>query len=70
MLDARNAYIRYVGQGFDIFWGAYVGTPDEILIAGKLDDVADEIERTRAEARAANGWIMDTYLMRRSGGEA
>jgi len=43
----------------------YLGTPDEILIAGKLADVADEIHRRRAEARRANGWIMDTYVMRR-----
>ena len=49
----------------EIYWGAYLGTPDEILISGKLADVADEIHRRRAEARRANGWIMDTYLMRR-----
>ena len=49
----------------EIYWGAYLGTPDEILIAGKLADVADEIHRRRAEARRANGWIMDTYLMRK-----
>ena len=36
-------------------------------IAGKLKEVADNIERVRGEARRANGWIMDTYLMRRSG---
>jgi precorrin-6A synthase len=36
------------------------------LIAGKLKDVIDEIERVRAEARRANGWIMDTYLVRAS----
>jgi precorrin-6A synthase len=67
MLDAQSAYTRFGGQEFEIFWGAYVGTPDEILISGKLDDVAGEIERARAKARAANGWIMDTYLLRKSG---
>ena len=65
MLDADNAYQRFVDQDIDIFWGAYIGTPDEILIAGKLSDVADDIARVRADARQANGWIMDTYLMRR-----
>jgi precorrin-6A synthase len=65
MLDAQNAYKRFVDQDIDIFWGAYVGTSDEILIAGKLKDVAGEIERIRAEARRASGWIMDTYLLRR-----
>jgi precorrin-6A synthase len=56
----------FVNQDFEIFWGAYTGMPEEILISGKLKDVAGEIERVRAEARTANGWIMDTYLMRRA----
>jgi precorrin-6A synthase len=28
-------------------------------------EVAHEIEKIRAEARARKGWIMDTYLLRR-----
>jgi precorrin-6A synthase len=71
MLDAENTYKRFADQDIDIFWGAYIGTPDEILISGKLEEVVDEIERVRAEARKANGWIMDTYLMRKGeGGQA
>jgi precorrin-6A synthase len=67
MLDAKNVYKKYRGQDIDIYWGAYVGTPDEILISGPLDEVADKIEQARAEARAANGWIMDSYLLRKRG---
>jgi precorrin-6A synthase len=66
MLDADNGFKRFADQDIDIFWGAYIGTQDEILIAGKLKDVAADIERVRAEARRANGWIMDTYLLRRN----
>jgi precorrin-6A synthase len=66
MLDAENAYKRFADQDIDIYWGAYVGTPDEILVSGKLKDVMGDIERIRAEARSANGWIMDSYLMRRN----
>jgi precorrin-6A synthase len=66
MLDAENAYKRFADQDIDIYWGAYVGTPDEILVSGKLRDVMGDIERIRAEARSANGWIMDSYLMRRN----
>jgi precorrin-6A synthase len=65
MLDGDNAYRRFADQEIEIYWGAYLGTPDEILIAGKVADVADEIHRQRNKAREANGWIMDTYLMRR-----
>jgi precorrin-6A synthase len=67
MLDAENTYTSLQDHDLDIYWGAYLGTPDEILIAGKLRDVAQEIERVRKAAREANGWIMDTYLLKRSG---
>ncbi|WP_447590592.1 precorrin-6A synthase (deacetylating) [Aquipseudomonas campi] len=70
MLDAEDSFRHYVDQDIDIYWGAYVGTPDEILVAGKLRDVADEIRRVRAAAREANGWIMDSYIMRRSDDKA
>ena len=65
MLDAGCAFRRFAGQPVDIYWGAYLGTPDELLVAGDVGDVADEIERVRAEARERKGWIMDTYLLRR-----
>ena len=64
MLDARHAY-RGVSDDVDIFWGAYLGTPDEILRSGRLRDVAADIDAVRAGARARKGWIMDTYLLRR-----
>jgi precorrin-6A synthase len=66
MLDAGDAYQCVSDPDTQIYWGAYVGTPDERLIAGRLGDVADDIERTRKAARKEHGWIMDTYLLRRS----
>ena len=48
-------------------WGAYLGTPDEILLSGPLADVREEITRVRAEAAARKGWMFDTYLLRRAG---
>jgi precorrin-6A synthase len=65
MLDAENGFKRLADQDLDIFWGAYLGMADEILISGPLEAVAGEIERVRAEARQAKGWIMDTYLLQR-----
>jgi precorrin-6A synthase len=65
MLDAQDAYHHVADQQTQIYWGAYLGTPDEILISGKLEDVAQQIERVRKAARQANGWIMDTYLLRK-----
>ncbi|AVU76461.1 precorrin-6A synthase (deacetylating) [Pseudomonas sp. FP1154] len=65
MLDAEDAYRQVSDPDTHIYWGAYVGTPDQILIAGRLEEVAESIERTRKAARQANGWIMDTYLLRK-----
>ncbi len=65
MLDANDTYTRFADRDIDIYWGAYVGTEDEILVAGKLKEVVDEIERVRREARQRHGWIMDTYLLRK-----
>jgi precorrin-6A synthase len=65
MLDGEDTWRRFADQDIDIWWGAYLGTPQEILIAGRLKDVSDEIHRVRTAARERNGWIMDTYLMRR-----
>ncbi|MGW1894676.1 precorrin-6A synthase (deacetylating) [Streptomyces sp. NPDC002004] len=69
MLDSRQAFRRYAEEGepedVDIYWGAYVGTPDEILVSGPVREAAPRIERLRAEARERKGWIMDTYLLRR-----
>lgn len=49
---------------FEIFWGAYLGTADEVLISGSLADVVDEISDVRADLKQRKGWIMDTYLLR------
>jgi precorrin-6A synthase len=64
MLDSGSAFTALDGDWL-IYWGAYLGTPDEILISGRLSEVADEIVRVRAEARARKGWMFDTYLLRR-----
>lgn len=64
MLDGDAAF-RNVDGDVDIWWGAYVGTPNEVLVSGKLGEVVGDIERIREEASTANGWIMDTYLLKR-----
>jgi precorrin-6A synthase len=50
----------------EIYWGAYLGTPDEILLSGVVAEVGAEIERVRSEARRRKGWMFDTYLLRRA----
>lgn len=64
MLDGQTAFMD-ADPDLDIFWGAYLGTPDQITIAGRLGDVRDQIVATRKAAREQHGWIMDTYLLRK-----
>ncbi len=66
MLDGTDAFAGIDPTNITIHWGAYLGTDKEILIAGPLRDAAPEIARVRADARKRHGWIMDTYLLRRS----
>lgn len=66
MLDAGGAFEAVPAEGVDIWWGAYVGMPQQVLIAGPLAEVRAQIIATRARLRAAHGWIMDIYLMRRA----
>lgn len=65
MLDGDCAF-RDCPPQTRIWWGAYLGTPDELLIAGTVGDVGERIVAERAEARQRHGWIMDTYLLRRA----
>ena len=64
MLDGQTAFLE-ADPELDIFWGAYLGTPDEITIAGRLGTVREQIVATRKTARERHGWIMDTYLLRK-----
>ena len=68
MLDGECSFKHIAESGIDIYWGAYLGTADEILVSGNLQERGRDIERLRAEARTKKGWIMDTYLLRRAGG--
>jgi precorrin-6A synthase len=63
MLDGDCAFLTCPPQT-RIWWGAYLGTPDELLVAGTVGEVGERIAAMRAEARARHGWIMDTYLLR------
>ncbi|KPA94726.1 MULTISPECIES: precorrin-6A synthase (deacetylating) [Pseudomonas] len=65
MLDAHCAFGQFVDQTLDIYWGAYLGTEDELLVSGKLHEVHGQIRELREAARQRKGWIMDTYLLRR-----
>lgn len=63
MLDGDCAFLGCPPET-RIWWGAYLGTDDELLVAGTVGEVGERIAALRAQARARHGWIMDTYLLR------
>lgn len=65
-LDDGSALKAIADQDLEVYWGAYLGTPEEILVSGRLADVAGDIAEKRQAARRERGWIMDLYLLRRS----
>ena len=67
MLDKGGAFTTIDPTDTIIWWGAYVGMPQQALIHGPLSEVSEDILSTRARLRAEHGWIMDIYLLRRGG---
>ncbi len=67
MLDGECSFQCLDASNYEIWWGAYVGMPEQLLVRGKLSDVSDEILDTRAKARENHGWIMDIYVLRKLG---
>lgn len=65
MLDSGGAFEAINAADVSIWWGAYLGLPEQRLIAGPLPEVSAWIRAERTAARASHGWIMDIYLMRR-----
>jgi precorrin-6A synthase len=66
MLDAECSFKNVNDPEIEIYWGAYIGTEDEILVSGNLKRLMHDIERIRREAKEKKGWIMDTYLLRKT----
>lgn len=65
LLDGQCALAALDDPQLMIYWGAYLGTEDEVLIAGPLLAVKAQILEVRERERLRKGWIMDTYLLRR-----
>ena len=63
VLDAGTAF-EDLDPATQIWWGAYLGMPDETLVAGTVGEDGARIREMRAALRERKGWIMDVYLVR------
>jgi precorrin-6A synthase len=65
MLDGGAAFQLLDASGLNIWWGAYLGMPDQIIMSGELAEVGPRIVAARQAARQKHGWIMDSYILKR-----
>jgi len=66
LLDAGTAFQSLDPTGLQIWWGAYLGMPDQIIRSGPLAETGPHIVAARHEARERHGWIMDSYILKRA----
>lgn len=66
MLDGETSFRHIAPDGVSIWWGAYLGQHQQLIVEGPLQEVGQRIIEMRADARRTHGWIMDIYLLRRS----
>ncbi|MEM8572319.1 MAG: precorrin-6A synthase (deacetylating) [Pseudomonadota bacterium] len=64
MLDGECSFQTLDPKNLYIWWGGFLGMPDQVLLDGPLAEAGPRIVALRAEARARHGWIMDSYLLR------
>jgi precorrin-6A synthase len=65
MLDGECSFQSLAPEGIHIWWAGYAGMAEQILESGPLGEAGPRIIAARSAARAAHGWIMDIYLLRR-----
>ncbi|MCK1421758.1 precorrin-6A synthase (deacetylating) [Bradyrhizobium sp. 180] len=66
MLDGGTAFESLAPESLQIWWGAYLGMPNQIVMSGALAEVGPRIVALRQEARERHGWIMDSYILKRT----
>ncbi len=65
MLDGKCSFQSLREPKLYIYWGAYLGMENEIILEGWVEDVSKKITEIRADARNLNGWIMDSYILQK-----
>lgn len=66
MLDGACSFQSLPPEGIHIWWGGFLGMAEQLLDAGPLAEAGPRILQARAAARTRHGWIMDTYLLRKT----
>lgn len=62
-LDNYESYKNFAFSGLKIYWGANLGSSEEVLLAGNLREVLSKLITLRRNLRKEKGFIMETYLL-------
>lgn len=62
-LDNYETYKNFISQNLKIYWGAYLGTSEEVLLSGNLKEILPKILELRRNLRKEKGFIMETYFL-------
>jgi precorrin-6A synthase len=65
MLDGGAAFQSLDASRLHIWWGAYLGMANQLVMSGPLAEVGASIAAARRDARERHGWIMDNYIIKR-----
>ena len=66
MLDGACSFQTLSEPDLYIWWGGFLGMKEQVLDAGPLAEAGPRIIAKRAEAREKHGWIMDSYILRKT----
>ncbi len=64
MLDGRESFGTLDPARYDIWWGANLGRPEQVLMAGPLAEIGPRVAAVKRRLRQQVGWAMDIYLLR------
>lgn len=62
--DLRCLELTDLYPDLNVYWGARLGRDDEVLVAGRLDELTVELPAACARAQAAGPPLLDAYIVR------
>lgn len=65
LLDEQCSFNLIDNDKLFIWWGAYLGMEKQMLLSGRVNEIGTQIFEARVSAKRKNGWIMDTYILKK-----
>lgn len=63
-LDNYETYKKFKEHPLELIWGAFVGSNDEIIMRGKLKEIAESHSLMRKNLKNKKGYLMEIYILK------